>query len=125
MTNQELFDRVVAHARQQKCKAMTDYGCVYRGTDGTKCFIGALIPDDKYLNSFEEHSLNPLLTHRKDTHEYAIAKDIATAAGIEEPQYELAKVLQGVHDTFEQPKWEGHFTKIAAQYTLTYTPPAE
>jgi hypothetical protein len=125
MTNQELFDQVVVHARQQKCKATNSYRCAYRGPNGTKCFIGALIPDDKYLKSFEGYGLGALLSCEKDSYKYNSSKDIATAAGIEEPQYELAKVLQGVHDNFEQPEWEKHFTKIATQYNLTYTSPTE
>jgi hypothetical protein len=126
MTNQELFDRVVAHARQQKCKASLGLTCYYHHTNGTKCFIGALIPDDKYLHSFEGCGLGPLLSPEAYPNEdITIAKNIATAAGIEESQYELAQVLQSVHDISEQPEWENHFTKIAAQYNLTYTPPTE
>ena len=59
-TKQETFDAVVAHARQQGCKAMLgdEDTCAYRGEGGTKCFVGALIPDNKYSPNMESKTLD-------------------------------------------------------------------
>lgn len=48
MNQQDIFDRVLAHLSQQKCRASTHQGCMYRTPDGLKCAVGALIPDDLY-----------------------------------------------------------------------------
>jgi hypothetical protein len=46
MTSQEAFDTALAHLREQGAICRGDDGCLYRGPDGRKCAIGALIPDD-------------------------------------------------------------------------------
>jgi alpha-L-fucosidase len=52
MNAQEMFDRVAHHLAVQQVPSMMKKGnnefCAYRGTNGTKCAIGALIPDDVY-----------------------------------------------------------------------------
>jgi len=51
MTLQSAFDIVVRHARAQPKQSLSRGNagdCVYRSPEGLKCFIGALIPDDKY-----------------------------------------------------------------------------
>lgn len=44
MTRQEarqiVFDRALAHLRQQGRKSIDTYGCAYRGRDGRMCAIG-------------------------------------------------------------------------------------
>lgn len=55
-TKQQIFDAVVAHARQMPGKSQsiieTDAGpmngaCVYRGPDGNACWIGGLLTDEE------------------------------------------------------------------------------
>jgi hypothetical protein len=122
MTDQEMFDTVVAHARKQGCKAMNGYTCSYRTSYGAKCFIGALIPDDKYKEEFEAIGL--CMLREDEGHEKnAKAKAITDAAGIKKEQYEFAIALQNIHDAFDVEQWETQFKQLAAQYKLTYTPP--
>lgn len=51
MNRQEAFDIAAKHLLAQGKKSRMkddDYLCAYRGSDGLKCAIGALIPDDQY-----------------------------------------------------------------------------
>lgn len=55
MTKQEAFDAVCIHAANmdEKSENRDRTACAYRGTDGRKCFVGALIPDGMYSKSME------------------------------------------------------------------------
>lgn len=54
MTNQEIFDKVAAHLKQQGFSATDGYGhCRYRGPNGSMCAVGCLIPDEYYCPSME------------------------------------------------------------------------
>lgn len=53
-TAQEVFDEVIEHLFKQGKQAIDALGtCQYRAPDGSKCAVGALIPDDKYTASLE------------------------------------------------------------------------
>lgn len=114
-TKQETFDTVVAHLRKQGKPASNDDGtCMYRTTDGLKCAVGALIPDERYTAILEDylpcidgrHELNDLLNE--------LGHDIV-----------LARELQGVHDCAGVTEWEYELEVVAAKFNLTYTPPAK
>lgn len=53
LTPQQVFDRVVAHARTQGRAAMEGNYCRYRAYDGTKSFVGSLIADEHYTPAIE------------------------------------------------------------------------
>ena len=48
MNNQTFFTTVVTALIEQGRPAASKDGCLYRGTDGTKCAIGIIIPDEEY-----------------------------------------------------------------------------
>lgn len=52
ITNQELFDKVVAHAQSmRKCAFHEEMqSCAYRTPDGNRCFVGGLITDEVYAS---------------------------------------------------------------------------
>lgn len=53
-TRQELFDAVITHLASQKCQCVnTEGSCVYRGPEGRKCAIGALLSDDYYYPALD------------------------------------------------------------------------
>lgn len=55
---QDAFDKVVRHLRTQRVQATDDFGfCRYRGREGTKCAIGALIDDEDYVQDCEARSV--------------------------------------------------------------------
>ncbi len=54
MNLQETFNTSLAHLRAQGQRAIGKNGmCAYRGSNNTKCAIGALIPNSKYDKSIE------------------------------------------------------------------------
>lgn len=55
-TNQEIFDTCLTHLRAQGRRSIDPISgfCVYRGPDGLKCAIGALIPNLSDLDSAAE-----------------------------------------------------------------------
>ena len=61
---QQHFDTVLAHLRKQgKRSTYGNRGCAYRGTDNTKCAIGALLPDELYDPKMENRPVDNLLVN--------------------------------------------------------------
>lgn len=59
---QEIFDYVVQHLADQKCRSAVENEdgvlmCKYRDDKGRKCAIGCLIPDDLYYTGLENNSV--------------------------------------------------------------------
>jgi hypothetical protein len=62
LTKQEAFDIVAKHLFAQGRRSSSEEGmCLYRGRDGLKCAIGALIPDDQYRVGFEDNSASNIM----------------------------------------------------------------
>lgn len=57
LTHQEIYDQVCAHLAKQGRRSMIPINgkaiCAYRGNGGTKCAVGALIPDELYTAKLE------------------------------------------------------------------------
>lgn len=112
LSNQEVFDAVVKHARTQKKKSFgyNKYGldrCAYRGKDDTKCFAGIFISDDEYCCSMEGASV---ITH-------------CEVFGKKVDDLWHLKSLQEIHDLTEVSDWEKEFKRHALCFDLKYTPP--
>lgn len=63
MTNQEAVKTMREHLLKQGGRAMNhnETACVYRASDGGKCAIGCLIPDEDYRPEFEEHLIHNII----------------------------------------------------------------
>ena len=60
--HQVIFERVAQHLFQQGQCAMWERDmCAYRGDDGTRCAVGALIADEEYHPEMEGRDLHMLL----------------------------------------------------------------
>lgn len=103
MKPQEIFDTVAKHLIQQGCRATVSAGsrpdsdglCQYRGPNGTKCAVGALIPDDVYDAKMEGDTVTGLLV--------SFGSVLPSWMG---PNLGLLRDLQMVHDhpeTWEEP----------------------
>ena len=107
MTNQEAFDTVVRHLRNQGRQAIDDGRCSYLTQDGLKCAVGCLIPDDKYGTDFEGKSVTILPR---------------TYLGLEDVYYDLLERLEGVHDVHFHsgftPEVKEHLRIVAHTYDL-------
>lgn len=64
MTNQEIFDTVAVHLLTQNkraTKANCSTTCQYRTSEGLKCAVGCLIPDEKYTPEMEPYGVYTLI----------------------------------------------------------------
>lgn len=112
MDRQSVYDRVKAHLLAQGEKAQTmheKYGkiCAYRGMSGKKCAIGALIPDEMYVEAMEGNAptaepLRPLRAH----------------LGVEGNDEKFLIALQEVHDCSPPHEWSTKLEALAVEYGL-------
>lgn len=108
MTNQEAFDVMVRHAREQGCKSWnSERKCRYRGNGGTKCFVGALIPDAEYTVLLEGKPAISLSRMLRCLH--GLTPD-------------FLDYMQAIHDRATPTSWEECFASAAHAFGLTLPP---
>jgi len=108
MNNQEAFDKVARHLLQQKKRSLSiNFTCAYRGTDNTRCAIGALIPDELYDSDMEENNIKVLI--RDFAHMRKLFEDCST---------DLLLDLQSVHDYHSPRDWRRKLYDVAEAYNL-------
>ena len=107
MTNQEAFDKMVAHLRKQGQKAKENGTCRYRTKDGLMCAVGCLITDAEYKPGMEGMGVEALLPA------YEVLQDL-------DPP--LLAEMQDTHDAWATTDWEARFADTAARYGLVYVP---
>jgi len=128
---QAIFNAVVAHSRAQPRKAMEGARCRYRTTEGNKCFIGALVPDELYDACMESGQIMSAFVYRTEL-------DITTTANrkahqvitkmygeLDDKEWDLLKQLQRTHDAYNVEEWEREHRRVAHTFKLVYTPPQE
>lgn len=114
MTNQEIFDKVVAHLRQQKVRSVEGNACMYRGPEGLKCAVGCLINDDAY-----SHDLEGKVAGAIEVRCALLASGVPADDG---DTIDMLRRLQNVHDDMPCDRWEEYFKYFALHHNLTYTP---
>jgi len=116
MNNQQAFDIMVQHLRKQGQKSRNNgFGtCLYRGPDGLKCAIGALIPDVVYRKEMEGQAIDRLLINERDR----FPQLCKLFEGVNEL---LLAEMQDIHDFNEPSQWERRFKLCAEEYNLSYT----
>ena len=118
MKMQEAFDIVVTHALKQNERALMDIetegcSCRYRTPDGLKCFVGALIPDDRYHPAMEGNSVADLLAGRSFIPDYLLLEN--ESPHIQEDFYSH---LQEIHDYHEPAEWREELINLAIEHHL-------
>ncbi len=121
-TPQSLFDAVARHLLTQRaCSYLpkdhpandAGNGCAYRGENGLRCAIGALIPDDRYSPEFEG------LTVRTFGQEAAMLRAAASLPDDrDDPLNMLAASLQRIHDGTHPNAWARDLRAAAERYSL-------
>jgi hypothetical protein len=107
MNNQEAFNIMVQHLRKQGQRAILKddpTSCAYRGADGLKCAIGALISDSEYNTQLEGRAASVLAAF------YGMFKGL-------DPY--LLDDVQNIHDNYSVTEWESRLKGIAEDYELT------
>jgi hypothetical protein len=117
LTNQEIFERVYAHAMKQGKQALGEDGrsCMYRAPDGSRCFAGCLIADRHYDPAFE-----------RDATYCPRVRDALISSGVPMRQIETLKLvydLQAAHDRpFDGDDsiscWRERLTEVAKRHSL-------
>lgn len=75
MNRQEIFNRAVEHAKTMNGPSylfMEDNvpTCAYRGKNGNKCLIGAILPDNLYCPDMEANIIDNLLSEYPEVDDY-------------------------------------------------------
>lgn len=146
MTPQEVFDKVARHLLTQKRKAMAVMpeaangdakpACAYRGSDGTSCAFGCLIPDSCY-DPVLENVVAPLIVSRVLPQNYLDKNDIDIidsywcavdcireelgGADACRSLADLVYDLQHVHDDYEPDDWKDCLVDVATNQSLDST----
>lgn len=107
MTPQEAFNKIWTHSAQMTERSSNfEYLCAYRGTNNTKCFIGALIPDSEYdYSRMENKPVNWLVNELK----------LPSLAGL---SVGWLRELQDIHDLHFYAR-EQLLRKFAEKHNLT------
>lgn len=106
MTPQQIYDTVKAHLLQQRCVSINPtIGCAYRGDNGTKCAVGALIPDSMYDPAMEGAVIATLI------HKFQVPSYF-------KQNLDLLHSLQRLHDTKCVETWRTNLKQVAKQYGL-------
>jgi hypothetical protein len=105
---QEMFNKVVKHLLKQGARSMRPgmKQCAYRGMDGKRCAVGALIPDSVYSTKMEGGSVKTLST---------VYPDLFQFDGF---QLELLTHLQLLHDCSKPALWREGLANLARDYKL-------
>lgn len=108
---QELFDRISKHLLNQNERSVkqTAYGdsCCYRGDNGLKCAVGAIISDKKYSEKIEGVNVYS---------EYVISCLPVRYRG--KSSIDFLNKLQKLHDQTAVHLWKDSLKEIAANHNL-------
>jgi len=105
MNLQEAFNLIWERAKDKtKATVPGQARCYYRSPNGNRCFIGALIPDDRYKADFENIPLWEIKSRLKD---------------ILEPEEIKLGELQSIHDSCDVDAWKHYLCEFARMNELT------
>lgn len=90
--------------------------CRYRGGNGMRCAIGALIPDDLYQPSMERMLIPGLIRFMK-----SLGEKYFSLYEIFKMHEQLITRLQLIHDNENKSNWEVHWKLTAMSFDLKYT----
>jgi hypothetical protein len=109
-TNQSAFDAAATHliAQGRKCFGLNIKACAYRGPDGTRCAVGALIPDELYDAFWESNPIRNVLDYSDGIRDH-----------FEQTDTLLLVRLQMVHDLFPVEAWPERLRDTAKTFGLT------
>ncbi len=113
MNAQETLNTVMRHAYKQNCKSGVQGACLYRGPNNTRCFIGALIPDDVYRQEMEKHSVSSLSDFNP-----VVDQHLTIDGWPPEITYPFLRRLQSIHDRTPVGKWPKYFAMFANMFKL-------
>jgi hypothetical protein len=124
LNRQLMFDDVAKHMAQQRKRSTHDGTCLYRGPNGLKCGIGALIPDANYSPAMD------MAMPFEETLRY-LDKKYGTIGTVGEWGFASDAIFtqRYLHDTYLSRDWDDGLRRdlfqgalnFAVQYGLDFT----
>jgi hypothetical protein len=124
MTTQEIFDIIAKHLLTQNKKSTFprkykgplgdsyyEDVCAYRGDNGLKCAVGALIKDECYNSGIETKRVNSDLVLQ--------ALECSLENKLEDEDLKLLTELQYIHDAQDPKDWKIELSRLAAYFKLS------
>lgn len=106
-SKQKIFDTVWNGLKSQNFKQSMRYGtCVYRGENGLKCAAGWLLPDEEWIETRNEETIDNYPWFTKN---------------FKNSQFQLIQELQEAHDALrsDDPEYmKERLTSVAIKYKL-------
>ena len=127
MTKQEVFDKVATHLLKQgeKAEYSTEFGepiCAYRTSEGLKCAVGCLIPDDLYEERLENLPaaafVLPRGEHMDRFNDASVALEVGKKIGLTSEHMSILGSLQNIHDVYITKNWRTVLQELAENYNL-------
>lgn len=107
-SDREAFEIAAAHLLKQGVRSGDDQvahpKCYYRGPNGTKCAIGALIPDDVYQEAWDREPYGARSLYQTPAKEFLPVSQ------------SLAVSLQSIHDICPPERWAEELKRLANAY---------
>ena len=95
------------------------YGsCLYHSDDGKKCFIGAVIPNDKYQPNFEHRKGSAVLASIGLLPQRPLPSEGIDALEKWSDVDSFIMQLQKIHDSIPVMYWDASLRKLAEDYHL-------
>jgi len=122
---QKLYERMMAHLREQGQCVGSAGTCRYRGPNGLKCAVGALLKDEYYRAEFEGITPSGTTPTAGKLRAALVASGVVEEKGI----WEFLRAAQReLHDEITQ-NWaetlECRAKNFCMEHLLAYTPPSE
>lgn len=108
LTAQELFTQIARHLLTQNEQSYSGMFCAYRGDDGLKCAVGAVLLDEEFISAEMEGCDVAALSARGFLPERL------------RPHATLLQCLQAVHDKGEPVSWSGNLQYVAERFGLRW-----
>lgn len=108
----EIFEHVKKHLLTQGVRSVKQSKtCSYKGSEGTQCAIGCLIPDSLYHPFMEGKVIRTLLTEHATLSEYLLPEDMPIETGLS-----FLSDLQYVHDSDAPINWATGLDRVEKTY---------
>jgi len=116
MNKQTIFDVILNKAITNPEKAITkDGSCFYRHENGSKCFVGLLIPDTVYTSDMERKGVDFLCDSFAFLKPMVLPTDMEYRRGIQ-----FMEKLQKIHDEIHIIFWGEELRKVAREHKLIF-----
>lgn len=115
MDRQVVLNKVIRHLLSQNKQATGIHGCVYRSSDGLKCAIGCLIPDEIYSSDLE--------CRTADHCDIIAALELSMECALNGNDISFLRQLQKIHDGHNPEAWANVLQHFAQTNGLRYNAP--